>query len=164
MVSQIHCWLWASKCWLRSILNRSYHMTKNCFIRSNDLSCAFLLLMWRYLTRSLFIFEESFILLFLTLPNIVLYKNNVEVNLIFCIGRGFSSEESDWGSILFDFNWYVVYLYCLTLSWRRPLSYRNQSIDLQSKSMDWFLYDTDLRHERVNVFFHCLFSIYCYYF
>ena len=29
----------------------------------------------------------------------------------------------------------------LTLSWRRPLSYRNQSIDLQSKSMDWFLYD-----------------------
>ena len=37
----------------------------------------------------------------------------------------------------------------LTLSWRRPLSYRNQSIDLQSKSMDWFLYDKDLRHERV---------------
>ena len=38
----------------------------------------------------------------------------------------------------------------LILSWRRPLSYRNQSIDLQSKSMDWFLYDNDLRHERVN--------------
>ena len=31
---------------------------------------------------------------------------------------------------------------CLTLSWRRPLSYRNQSIDLRSKSMDWFLYVT----------------------
>ena len=30
----------------------------------------------------------------------------------------------------------------LTLSWRRPLSYRNQSIDLPSKSMDWFLYET----------------------
>ena len=28
-------------------------------------------------------------------------------------------------------------------------SYRKQSIDLQSKSMEWFLYDTDLRHERV---------------
>ena len=26
---------------------------------------------------------------------------------------------------------------------------RNQSIDLQRKSMDWFLYDIDLRHERV---------------
>ena len=38
----------------------------------------------------------------------------------------------------------------LTLSWRRPLSYRNQSIDSESKSMDWFLYDKDLRHERVN--------------
>ena len=24
----------------------------------------------------------------------------------------------------------------LTLSWRRPISYRNQSIDLQSKSID----------------------------
>ena len=38
----------------------------------------------------------------------------------------------------------------LTLSWRRPLSYRNQSTDLRSKSMDWFLYDNGLRYERVN--------------
>ena len=37
----------------------------------------------------------------------------------------------------------------LTLLWRRPLSYRNQSIDLQSKWVDWFLYDNGLRHERV---------------
>ena len=37
----------------------------------------------------------------------------------------------------------------LTLSWRRPLSYRNQSIDLLSKSMDWLLCDNGLRHERV---------------
>ena len=37
----------------------------------------------------------------------------------------------------------------LTLSWRRPLSYRNQSIDLQSKSLDWFLHDNGLHHERV---------------
>ena len=37
----------------------------------------------------------------------------------------------------------------LTLSWRRLFSYRNQSIDLQSKSMDWFLYDNGLRLERV---------------
>ena len=28
--------------------------------------------------------------------------------------------------------------------------YRNQSTDLQSKSMAWFLYDNGLRHERVN--------------
>ena len=38
----------------------------------------------------------------------------------------------------------------LTLSWRRPISYRKQSIDLRSKSMDWFLYDIGLRHERLN--------------
>ena len=40
--------------------------------------------------------------------------------------------------------------YCLTLSWRRPLSYRKQSIDLLRKSMDWFLYDNGHRHERVH--------------
>ena len=43
-----------------------------------------------------------------------------------------------------------VHFYGLTLSWRRPLSYRKQFIDLQSKSMDWFLYDNGLRHEKVN--------------
>ena len=37
----------------------------------------------------------------------------------------------------------------LTLSWRRTISNR-ESIHLQSKSMDWFLYDIGLRHERVN--------------
>ena len=38
----------------------------------------------------------------------------------------------------------------LTFSRRGPLSYRNQSIDLQNKSMDWFLYDNGPRLERVN--------------
>ena len=42
----------------------------------------------------------------------------------------------------------------LTLSWRRPLSYRNRSTDLQSKSMDWFLNDNGLRHERVKTHTH----------
>ena len=38
----------------------------------------------------------------------------------------------------------------LTLSWRRPISYRNQSIDLLlCKSMDLFLYGIGFRHERV---------------
>ena len=39
--------------------------------------------------------------------------------------------------------------YVLTPSWRRSLSCRNQLIDFPSKSMEWFLYDRDLRHERV---------------
>ena len=38
----------------------------------------------------------------------------------------------------------------LTLSWRRPISYRNQSFDLLRKSMNWFLYDIGLPHERFN--------------
>ena len=37
----------------------------------------------------------------------------------------------------------------LTLSWRRPLSYRNQSIDFLRKIIVWFLYDNSLRHEKV---------------
>ena len=37
----------------------------------------------------------------------------------------------------------------LTLSWRRYLPYRNQPFDLFCKLMDWFLYDRELRHERI---------------
>ena len=40
-------------------------------------------------------------------------------------------------------------LKCFNPSWRRFLTYRNQSIYFQSKSMNWFLRDRDLRHERV---------------
>ena len=37
----------------------------------------------------------------------------------------------------------------LNHSWWRFLSYRHQSIDLLCESMDWCLYNRDLRHERV---------------
>ena len=46
----------------------------------------------------------------------------------------------------------------LTLSRRRPLSYRNQSIDLLRKSVDWFLYDNGLPLERVKDLKVCSFS------
>ena len=49
--------------------------------------------------------------------------------------------------------WLLKFTTPLILSWRRPLSYRNQSIDLRSKWMDWFLYDNSLRQERVNPFY-----------
>ena len=59
------------------------------------------------------------------------------------------------------FHWVdKLILKTLTLSRRRPLSYRNQFNDLQSKSINWFLYDNGLRHERVKcywtylVYFH----------
>ena len=46
---------------------------------------------------------------------------------------------------------YILWLSLFfTLSCRNPLSYRNQSIDFFCKSMDWFLYDNGLPHERVN--------------
>ena len=48
---------------------------------------------------------------------------------------------------------HFIIIFCLTLSWRRPLSYRNQSIDFRSKSIDWFLYDNGLRHKRVKKFY-----------
>ena len=40
----------------------------------------------------------------------------------------------------------------LNLKWRRSLLYKNLSIDLQDKPMDWFLYGKNLRHERVDGF------------
>ena len=46
-------------------------------------------------------------------------------------------------------NTQIIFI-ALTFSWRRPISYRNPSIDVHRKSMDWFLYDIGLRHERVN--------------
>ena len=44
------------------------------------------------------------------------------------------------------------FLYILNLSRRRLLSYRNQSIDLLDKSLDWFLFDKDIRLESVGTF------------
>ena len=37
----------------------------------------------------------------------------------------------------------------LILLWQSSLSYRNQLIDVLCKSVDWFLYDNDLRYENV---------------
>ena len=39
----------------------------------------------------------------------------------------------------------------LNLSWQRSLWYRNQSIDLQNKSVDWFLYNRSFCDKRVNL-------------
>ena len=44
---------------------------------------------------------------------------------------------------------YVNIFWKLTLSRRRRISYRNLSIDLLCKSMDWFLYDIGLSREKV---------------
>ena len=53
----------------------------------------------------------------------------------------------------------VSFTFCLTfvltLSWQRSLLCNSQSIDLLRKSIDWFLYDRDLRHERVKLYKTC---------
>ena len=51
---------------------------------------------------------------------------------------------------LFPFKKIVGSRSLLTFSWRRSLSNRNQSIGFLCKSMDYFLYDRDHHHERVN--------------
>ena len=71
------------------------------------------------------------------------------------IAHSFYNISSIWSDVV-----YVAFTikkircktFCLTLSWRRPILYRNQSIDLRSKLMYWFLYDICLRHERVKMF------------
>ena len=47
--------------------------------------------------------------------------------------------------------YFVTYIY-LTLSWRPSLSYSNRSTDLICKSIDWLIYDRELRHEKVKGF------------
>ena len=43
----------------------------------------------------------------------------------------------------------VICISCSVLSWWKFLLYRKQSTDLLCNSMDWFLYDMDLHHKRV---------------
>ena len=52
---------------------------------------------------------------------------------------------------IFPYNFFESFLSptISTLSWRRSILYRNQSIDLLCKLTDWFLYDRDYHHERV---------------
>ena len=49
----------------------------------------------------------------------------------------------------------IIYTTDLFRSCQRFILYTNQPTDLLCKSMDWFLYDRDLRRERVNAqYFH----------
>ena len=63
------------------------------------------------------------------------------------IWRLFTRYGRHWNS---GWHWSEIN-WALTNSWKRFLSYRNKTIDLQCKSMDWFLYGMGSRHERVNV-------------
>ena len=68
----------------------------------------------------------------------------------------FYKTQSQWANLEFRATFVDVFhektSFFLSLSWRRFLSYRNQSVDLQSKSLNWLLYDRDSRHEKVKQF------------
>ena len=87
---------------------------------------------------------------FITLQNfaqniVIVLKFSEKINL----NNSYTISKKEENKLLLD-PWHSSKEQILALSWRRPLSYRNQSINLQSKSMEWFLYDNGFRHERVN--------------
>ena len=82
--------------------------------------------------------------------NYLLRANTLKTHVCFYLTHFFIltwSSSSDFSKLFFT---HVIILTSpLTLSRQRSLSYRNQSTDLQSKSMDWFLYDNGPRLERI---------------
>ena len=87
-------------------------------------------------------------------------EDSLPYHLLSCESWIFMKEKPDWkkeqktGNYALQHvrtdSWCMWMKSVLNLSWRRSLLYKNQSIDLLNKSMDWFLYDKNLRHERVN--------------
>ena len=93
--------------------------------------------------RKLFFFKKTLLMLLY----IMLYLINFSI-----LSRSlpiFHVSLSYHLSVIFGISRSLHAVLSLTLSWRRPLSNINQSSDLVSKIMDWFLYDNGLRHERV---------------
>ena len=70
------------------------------------------------------------------------------VNVLNNLNQRKTRQQSDVSFITYEDK---IKLLFLTLSWRRFLSYRNQFSELFCKSMDWFLYDGDLCHEKVKI-------------
>ena len=87
--------------------------------------------------------KEPFTLLLLNLFHIKLYYKL----------RAWSKNDmlSALPKINFDWSYQNLLQGSINLSRRRPMSYRNKSIDLLCKLMDWLLYDIGLRRERVKI-------------
>ena len=79
---------------------------------------------------------------------IALRLQSLESN--FCLTRS-NEYFFIWSNNNVPLTWYLYSLILIYL-WGKSLSYRNQSSELLCKSMDWFLYHGDLRHEVVNEF------------
>ena len=86
-----------------------------------------------------------------------IYRDSLPLHLLLCKSWIFVKEKPDRKKKrIMHYNthqmtpgvWWMKRV--LSFSWWRSLLYRNQSIDLQNKSMDWFLFDRNFHHERVN--------------
>ena len=85
-------------------------------------------------------FKNFWFLLSGLIKSILLWYLDADMPIIFSYSRNTSQ-------------WIHASSKAWTLSRRRFLSYRNQSIDLFCKSMDWFLYNRDFCHERFKTLF-----------
>ena len=107
----------------------------------NSLSC-----FKKFFVQSLFTFIAVAMVLFV----LTILKSNLERTLKHIYVHSylallfFLAEKAHLRVFIWTIYTFCFYRSFLTLSWRRWLSYRNQSIDL-----DWFLYDNGLRRERV---------------
>ena len=148
-----------------NFLNQSYFVLCCCFTETIFVKFKFKLITfeWRHniplinsMSQSAFnVLLQVFALLWIAIYLTLFYKIVITVctnfrtvtrHHLFIIT---SSQEYQFQYSYKDSRFLLIML--LTLLWRRSLSYRNQYIDLQSKLMDLFLYDRDLRHQRVKL-------------
>ena len=83
---------------------------------------------------------STWFLIFITLTFLYAYSKLESFTIIFRWKKQHNAVQ--WTLTFEIINSILTHMEKLTLSWRRPLSYRN---------MGWFLYDNGLRHERVKV-------------
>ena len=84
------------------------------------------------------------------IPTLNFYNNSKRQKAFRAISTNYDRNGTKFistfeGKYSFEF---ILANFYLTLSWRRSPSYRNQSIGLHSTSVDWFLYNRDVLHER----------------
>ena len=84
-----------------------------------------------------------------------LLKKSLMEKFIFCAvknGKYLIECYGNYTAFDFEHKLKIFMWYSLTLSWLRSLLYRNQGTDVQSKSMECFLYDKNLPQEGVKMF------------
>ena len=83
-----------------------------------------------------------------THPPTILHKKDFRLTLSKRCSFSIPPENINKTRGIFNvFRGYKKITLTLTLSWQRSISYRNHPINSLCKSMDWFLYDRDRRHQ-----------------